>query len=259
MTDLSRIENSFTSFGKDVNVNNHLTNASTDRSKGLGRVVAIDFRDAKFPLKLDRDASSTGLNFKYYQTSTALDQGDTPQCVAYTGEQLLLSAPVKNLLYKTPLDLYNECQKNDEWSDQIHDGSSTRGLFKALQLAGYITEYRWANSLADIIQYLLTQGPVCCGTNWYNSQFYPDKNGFVTVKGASGIAGGHEYLAKGVNTGKLCPDGSRGAIRFMNSWGTEWADKGMFWMSFADVKRLFSEQGEAGVVSELKVPVEKKG
>ncbi len=245
-------------------VTNDLAHAETDPARGLGRVVAIDFRDAKFPFKAKLEeakaSDSATLRYKHYSTAKALDQGNTSQCVAYTGEQLLLSAPVKNLMFKTPADLYHECQLVDEWPGEDYDGTSVRALFKVLREKNYISEYSWGESLEDVINYLFNIGPVAFGTNWYNSQFYPDaKTGFVSVKGASGIAGGHAYLAKGVNLGKKCPDGSLGAIRFINSWGLGWGDKGMFWMSFADCARLISENGEVAAGKELKLPVEAKG
>src|SRR5437773_1641745 len=87
---------------------------------GFGRVPAIDFRDRKFPMKLQ----AAHLNSRYYVAPTVLDQGATPQCVAYAGEGFLMAGPVKNKPYKTPQDLYNLCQQNDEWPGEDYDGTS---------------------------------------------------------------------------------------------------------------------------------------
>jgi hypothetical protein len=239
-----------------------LANVPTDESKGLGRLVALDFRDAKHLISAKLPQGQVGLRYKFYHTGAVLDQGDTSHCVAYSGEQFLVSGPVTNKFYANPADLYKECQKNDEWEGEepLYSGTSVRALFKVLQSHRYIKEYTWAFDIDSVVQHLLKVGPVIFGTNWYNSMFYPDAiTGFITVIGSSGLAGGHAYMIKGVNLDKLCPDGSRGALRIINSWSKEWGQDGLAWISLKDASRLIKELGEAGTATEIKFAEEKKG
>lgn len=100
-----------------------------------------------------------------------------------------------------------------------YDGTSVRALFKVLQSKGYIESYSWAFNINDVVTHLLSKGPVVLGTDWYNSMFETDESNFMQIFASSGLAGGHAYMIKGANTKKICPDGSLGAIRVINSWG----------------------------------------
>lgn len=236
-----------------------LIDATKDETKGLGRLVSLDPRDSKYPLSAVV-SKRAGLTYRYWKTGKVLDQLDTSECVAYSGEQFLATGPVTNKFYKSPHDLYTEARKVDEWEGEDYDGTSVRALFKVLQDAKYIKEYRWATDIQTVVSHLLQNGPVILGTDWYNSMFYPDAiTGFLTLRASSGLAGGHAYMVKGCNNNKLCPDGSRGAIRIINSWGTQWGDKGHAWLSYSDADRLIKNWGEAATALELKFIEEGKG
>lgn len=228
----------------------------------LGRLVSIDFRDRNHPMSatLPRTSSDVVPVYKYWKAGAILDQGTTSQCVAYAGEQFLVSGPITNKFYKTPTELYNECQLVDEWDGENYNGTSVRALFKVLQSKGYIKEYSWAFNINEVVQHLLLKGPVILGTDWYTSMFNPDpETGFIGVFASSGLAGGHAYMVSGCNTNKLCPDGSRGAIRITNSWGMDWGIDGRAWLSFKDADRLIQNWGEACTSTELKFKVEATG
>lgn len=237
-----------------------LSMAQDDPTKGLGRLISVDFRDTKYLMTKNLPKRTSGVTYRYWRTGKVLDQADTSQCVAFSGQQYLVTGPITNPFYKTPVELYNECQKVDEWEGENYDGTSVRALFKVLQNAGYIKEYTWAYDTQTVVRHLLDTGPVVLGTNWYNSMFYPDAiTGFITLRANSGLAGGHAYMVKGCNNDKLCPDGSRGAIRIINSWGTEWGDNGHAWISYKDADRLIKNWGEAATGTELKFVEEAKG
>jgi hypothetical protein len=213
-----------------------------------GRRYAKDERDAQYPLRAAIPHST--LTRKTWFTGKPLDQGSTPQCVAYSGTKWLTSAPVRNKKKWDITWLYKECQKNDEWPGEDYDGTSVRGLFKTLQQQGYVSEYRWATDVTTMANHILTVGPLVVGTNWYENMFDIDASGFLNVSGA--LAGGHAWLLKGVSLVKKCPDGSKGAFRMINSWGITWGQKGMAWVSFKDMTRLIAEEGEACTATEIK-------
>lgn len=247
---------------------NHALDATTDPTltpeavRGFGRVIAIDHRDRNFMMQapqLSLDASAK--RRQHWLTGKVLDQGATSMCVAYSGQQFLTANPVRNKPWADVAALYEECQRNDEWPGEDYDGTSVRALFKVLHRAGFIQSYSWAFDVKTVISFVLNVGPVVFGTNWYERMFQTDCFGFVRVGGA--IAGGHAYLIKGVDLDRCCPDGTRGALRLINSWGKEWGDQsakstgGHAWLSFRDADRLIKEWGEACTAIEKKPTVDK--
>ena len=57
--------------------------------KGLGRLPSLDFRDRLFNLPPPVEMPTQRV--KHYRTGPVLNQGSTSQCVAYSGEQFLVS------------------------------------------------------------------------------------------------------------------------------------------------------------------------
>jgi hypothetical protein len=102
--------------------------------------------------------------------------------------------------------------------------------------------YAFANSLDSIIVWVKTVGPIITGTNWYTDMFYPDSSGFISVGGR--IEGGHEWMISGVDTTKRL-------FHCTNSWGTEYAFNGQFYIGFDDYERLFDEEGDAVTAAEM--------
>lgn len=218
--------------------------------KGFGRLPALDFRDRKFTLQ--RPTTMPTRTYRYWRVAQVLDQGSTPQCVAYSGEGFLMDAPVKNKPWKTPQDLYNECQAIDEWSPTPHDGTSVRALFKVLQSHNFVSVYNWATDVDTAAAYILEHGPVVFGTDWFSGMYTPDSHGFIHAIGSN--VGGHAYDIIGVNVKKMCPDRSIGAFRMQNSWGTDWGrENGRAWISFTDAAKLIASWGEVAMSDELKV------
>jgi hypothetical protein len=215
----------------------------------FARLHSPDDRDANFQAapRLARLASHpTG--YRFWWTSPALNQGALPECVAYSGAKYLDSAPIRNC-GMNPQWLYNECQKVDEWAGTPHDGSSVRALFKVLTREGYVSRYEWANDVDTMARWLLSEGPVVMGTTWYSSMMEPDARGFIAIGGDN--VGGHAYLLKGVNCQTVCPDGSIGAFRILNSWGSDWGQNGCVSISFKDMAALLKDNGEACMSREV--------
>ena len=231
-------------------------------TKGKGRIISIDPRDANYPLKANKAADK--IISKIWETPKALDQKLTSECVAYSGEMLLIAAPVKNKQYKTPTELYKECQKVDEIPGEDLDGGTTvRALMKVLKKSKYIKEYHWGYNIYSLLSHVLVVSPVVVGTTWYwlmeedemtDDFFCMVYRDYIPEWADVPDNGGHAYVIKGADRNKDCPDGSKGAFRCINSWGTKWGDEGEFWVSFNDMNILINEPGgEAAAPIELKV------
>lgn len=234
---------------------------TTQGERSFGRLPALDHRDKRFLLRarIDTDALAKAPKpYKYWYTAPALDQGATPQCVAYSGGHFLEAGPVTNKIGKpvrpTLENLYHECQDNDEWPGSDYEGTSVRALFKVLQRRGFVSRYEWAYQALDIAAWVLTQGPMVVGTDWFDGMMGDTvtnaRTDFITPTGYP--LGGHAWLIKGVNLNKPCPDGTMGAFRMLNSWGRSWMTDGMAWISFASMQKLLDMAGEAVTAAEIK-------
>jgi hypothetical protein len=205
--------------------------------RGLGRIYQPDSRDATYRLAdlLPPYPQTTGK--KLWQVGPTLNQLDTPHCVGFAWRDWLDAAPVSELATVPPdADTIYARANASDGDPAPHDGTSVRAGAKVIQSLGLIQSYHWAQSYRDVTLYLLNVAPVVLGTNWYERMFNPSKTGRVTIGGA--VAGGHAYLAVGVDTGKHL-------VTCLNSWGSEWGNAGLFTMSFATLDRLLREQGEA--------------
>jgi len=155
----------------------------------------------------------------------------------------MLASPTRTKTGPVPTDIYAAAQMVDEWDGENYDGTSVRAGAKVLASQGRISEYLWAQSLAELQAWVLTKGPVVMGTEWYQGMSLLGVNGYATPAGA--LLGGHAYLCIGYST-------ARRAYRFLNSWGRVWGSpNGRFWMKEEDVADLLSRNGEACAAIEI--------
>jgi hypothetical protein len=208
---------------------------------GLGRIWLPDQRDAGYTMEaeLAKRKPKNVPTSKEWTPGPVLDQGQTPQCTAYAWRDHMNATPYPEpSAGPDPNTLYGEEKAIDGIKG---DGSTVRAGATILKQQGLIQAFLWASSEAGLRQWVLTQSPVVLGTLWFNNMFQPDATGLVHVDANSGIAGGHAYLCIGF-------DGTTNSYKFQNSWGTDWAHGGFFFMSAPDVASLLAQQGEACTV-----------
>jgi hypothetical protein len=218
----------------------------------LGRIKQKpDPRDqlhkAKPPKRAPQLAAAT---YRYWNDSTWRgDQGNTSQCVAYSAVHRIENSP------KTypatgpvvpPATVYARAQEIDEFPGTNYEGTSVRAGAAVMLERGFISEYQWVYDMTSLITLLHLSGPVVFGSVWWWSMFNPrrvkDAAGTyrqtLVIDEGQGEAGGHAYLANGVNLpGKV--------IRILNSWGSSWGASGRAWMSFDTAEKLLFPDGEA--------------
>ena len=217
---------------------------------GLGRIPSTpDPRIARFTAQPAEDARNRPR--KYWFMDQVFHQHRTPYCVSYTGVATLVAAPIRNFPAISFEELYRMAQENDQWAGNAYEGSSILGLCKSLKKLGFIDEYRWATSVEQVADYVLTKAPMAVGTTFYDDMFDPDEYGFMHPGGV--VAGGHAYTLIGCDREKKCPDGSIGAFRILNSWGRTWSQNGRAWISMKDFAFLLADQGEAATFIEKKL------
>lgn len=205
----------------------------------LGRIPQFDKRSKDFNIMSVMDAEQVSKPRSYtWSVSKWLDQGNEGSCVGFSWAHELIARPVKFLSadYKYARKIYKSAQEVDEWPGNSYDGTSVLAGAKVVQSLGHIQEYRWAFGIDDLALAVGYKGPAVLGINWYDDMLDTDENGFVHVGGS--IAGGHAILCYRVNI-KLAE------FSLWNSWGESWGKNGTCKVSFRDMERLLSEEGEA--------------
>jgi hypothetical protein len=184
-----------------------------------------------------------------------LDQGATSECVSYSTNKMFLAQRVMNLPPMALTAFYNRCRQVDEWAGEGYDGTSVNAGMKIARELGLISGWNWAFELEPVIRHVLEVGPVVMGTDWTREMFMPDRWGYVWPDGP--VEGGHAWMIRGVNRQRPNPDGTKGAFRWFQSWGENWGDGGLGWMSFGTVAKLIAGiewPGEAAAPVELLKP-----
>lgn len=220
----------------------------------FGRRFAPDNRDRNFLMRrMLADVRTLALPARktWGIHRTALDQGQTGTCVGHAWRNFLRCAPIRTERGgPSPFDIYRSAVSNDVWPDNDDEaelpdgdagldfGTSVRAGAEAVTAFGRLKSYVWAFELQAAIEWVLTQGPVVLGTNWYSSFSRPDTEGIVRIQPNASVVGGHAYLLRGVNA-------RRALARCSNSWGDEWGLSGEFMLPFRDLERLIHEDGEA--------------
>lgn len=188
---------------------------------------------------------------KLWLVGPILDQGREGACVGFGWTADILAEPfwadIKKLpagFPQVPQDLalyvYKEAKKIDEFPGEAYEGTSVLAGAKMMQNAGVVASYSWAFSVNDIIDGIISRGPVVLGIPWY-SGMYKAPNGVLKVSGD--VVGGHCILAVGFIQASKTFNGEDSII-LQNSWGASWGKQGLAEIRVSDMEKLFA-QGEA--------------
>jgi hypothetical protein len=221
---------------------------------GFGRRFAPDERDRGFLMRrMLADARALALPTRktWRIHARALDQGDTGTCVGHAWRNFLRCEPMRTERSgPSAWDIYRSAVLEDPWRSNDDEarlpdahpgldfGTTVRAGAEAVTAFGRLKSYVWSFELQPVVEWVLTQGPVVLGTNWYSSFMRPDAGGIVRIVAGARVDGGHAYLLRGVDT-------RRALARCSNSWGDGWGLSGEFYVPFRDLERLIHEDGEA--------------
>jgi hypothetical protein len=202
---------------------------------GLGWYPStIDKRD--YPLSAYIRGVSEVTDKIWEFTADALNQLDKPHCGGFTMAHYGICHPMPSIYTNDDgHDFYKQCKITD-LQPGMENGTSCRSMAVTGKRLGMWKTYAFATSVDEIYQWILTEGSVMMGTEWYEGMFLPDENNIIHCTGS--IAGGHAWLALGVNL-------NTGFIDGLTSWGPDFGDNGHFKISLTEFSYLFARQGEA--------------
>lgn len=220
-----------------------LRDGTTVRDRRLARLRKFDPRSRKYSI-----AEVVGRKKPRNHTwrcSVHLDQGQQSACIAFAvTHALIASRPSLKLTDRFAIEqVYWESQRIDHWqggsypgAKPKYEGAALLYCMKALRKNGYLSAYRWAFGLEQLILAVSWAGPVVVGISWFEDMYDPCKCGYLHPTGKH--VGGHGMVCKGV-------DIARGRFLMHNSWGATWGNKGDAWISFSDMNWLLERDGEA--------------
>lgn len=231
----------------------------SNETRTLDRVVSFDEKSRAYPI-MGLLGAVNEYKTQVWDLNVWNDQGQEGACVGFGWSHELAATPeVVPTNATVALEIYHRAQKLDEWPGESYSGTSVLAGAKAVKErvnnvgTPYMSEYRWAFGLSDLILALGYQGPAVLGVNWYNNMFDTDANGYVHPTG--GVAGGHCILALGVvvvpKPGVTNPtaltdlDLDQSYIILHNSWGRDWGQNGRAKITLTEMQILLDNQGEA--------------
>src|SRR5215207_1352249 len=208
----------------------------------------FDDNDLEAPTNLEAAGAATEIF--YTCAGMPYNQGNTDQCVSYAMQGYMKAGNIVNAHMGTFQSFFDLCKKNDEWAGVDYFGTSlTAGIKVARNNYGTVGTCAWPTGSGPAVSHMLNgKGPVILSCDWMQGMDNVDANGYIWPTGSRRTV--HCFLVRGVNTIKNNPNGSVGAIRIMNSWGS-WGQNGtgMAWLSINAFDRLIDGYISPGAVA----------
>lgn len=152
---------------------------------------------------------------KLWRIGPILDQGEEDACVGFAWRAWMNATPRANdpERHASARDIYLRAQLVDEFEGQEPEvgGTSVRAGAKVMVEDDHLLEYVWSASAEEILAWVRARGPLVFSTQWFDSMYEPDGDGYVYPRGR--VDGGHAMCAFGV--------AANGDLLVQQSWGED--------------------------------------
>ncbi len=220
----------------------------------LDRIPHFDERSRHFPVRavMPRTVERVKRIWPVTDVSFPLDQGAEGACVGFGWSGELSADPVRfDTSNTTARELYEQARAIDrQMGNNWTEGASVLAGAKACVAQGKVGAYRWAFGIDDVIDTLVSTGPVVLGVNWHQSMYRTAAGGLVVVDGP--IVGGHCILALGYWPAHPTHGD---VVVWLNSWGPGYGENGIGYISVAKLDQLLRAGGEACIATDVALPV----
>jgi len=133
--------------------------------------------------------------------------------------------------------LYREARRDMGQPEDVDEGAFVGNGARVLQSRGLVEQCYSCADASQLLGALLERGPVVAGVNWFSSFDNPRQiDGWTLCRKDpdARVRGGHCVLLNGVTLDTTI-DGVTGFVRFKNSWGRDWGDRGHALISIDDL------------------------
>lgn len=180
-----------------------------------------------------------------------LNQGNQGACTGFGCAHALAASPksVPNITEDLAFRLYYQARREDEWEGENYDGSSVNGVMHAARTLGYISSWRWANTVRELQHGLSYHGAAVMGSAWKEGMWEPDSEGYIHAVGSD--VGGHAYCVPGF---RRAPWRTSFSVDYWidNSWSEDWGLDGGCWITDEDAYSLwFGNWGEVAFPNKI--------
>lgn len=213
-----------------------LKNRRVTSDRRLDRIPEFDPKSRRFGIAPSLPMNKPLRSYSW-RSAKVLDQGVEGACVGFGWGHELLARPkvLSEVDDNYARSIYHDARRLDEWPGEDYEGTSVLAGAKAVMALGQLHEYRWGFGVRDLLMSLAYHGPAVLGLNWYTGMMTTDSEGYIRPTGR--IEGGHCICAFSVSV-------SKERIGLLNSWGSDWGQLGVCWITFEDMGMLLAEQGE---------------
>jgi len=218
----------------------------------LDRIPFFDRRSRDYSIReiMPRTIERKKTIWSIPDKSFPLNQGREGACVGFGWAAELSAHPH---LYDTNNEyaraLYHRAREEDRaMGNNWTSGASVLAGARTLVKLGKLKSYRWAFGLEDVIDTLVTKGPVVLGINWHESMYRTRAEGLVVVDGP--IVGGHCILVYGYWPGH---EKFGDVFLWVNSWGPTYGIRGKAYLPVSKADQLLRAGGEACIATDVAI------
>jgi hypothetical protein len=210
-----------------------------DLDMKLDRRIEFDERSRNYRAVSLIDRQTMAPRSKRWRCNPYLDQGTEGACVGFAWAHELAAEPdpVRDMSNIFAQNIYYSARQVDPWPGEDYEGTSVLAGAKVCKELRYISEYRWAFGLEDLILAVGHLGPAVLGVNWYEGMDDTWDCGRLHFSSTRAL-GGHAILCSGVNVRDKY-------FVLHNSWGKDWGTGGNARVGFQLMNSLLQDQGEA--------------